>query len=213
MCTRFSYFVLVACLALAGTVHGADPKKASPRAAADDLTGKWKATAHYYDGRPWPGRSDQNEFAFQGGKAYQVGVMDGVLADAKIFGRYSVNSSKKPKEIDLVNVIEANLSSTRGNRGRKQIAGVIWMYVYEIRDDKLILCCADHAEVFAKKEADGKFYNESKRPTAISSANHVDMWVLKRVRPGSAEDVWTPADAEKWVKDRLSGDGMRVEAR
>ena len=75
--------------------------------------------------------------------------------------------------------------------------GGVWKCLYKIGDGKLIWCQYDHIELFGKKEADGKLYDETRRPPALNSANKAHMYVFKRVEPGSKDDVWSPSDIEE----------------
>jgi len=176
------------------TARGAESKKSSSpggEAAKDVLSGKWTAIEHDYDGKPWPGRS-RMLWIFQDGKAYEVALAGAFPRVVRIYDRYQIDSSKDPKQLDLV-----SLNTIPQRPGVKPLAGNVWKEVFEIRDGKLVMCYYDVAATYTRNKSDGKFYNESQRPTEISSANKVHMWTFKRVEPGSADDVWSLSDIGK----------------
>jgi uncharacterized protein (TIGR03067 family) len=222
MSARFRYVPFLACLALAGiAIQGATAPAAEKSAAAEDeaLNGKWTAVEHDYDGKPWPGKVDAY-WVFQGGKAYSVhGPLKGMDKNARynpnfvtVYDRCRFGPAKTPRELDLTVV----LKDSHPRAGQKPLAGMIWKHLYEIRDGKLILCYSDHAEIFRKKEADGKLYDESTRPPALDSAGRVHQWLFKRVEPGSAEDIWSPSDMEEQVSAyevaKPAGQGRSIRA-
>ena len=188
----------LAVISLAIVSAAAEVRASPPRAkvsADDEIVGKWTAIEHYFDGKPWPGRCS-GFWVFQDGKAYSPHLVGGPFDKNErynpravtVYDRYRVNRHRKPWGIDLF---------VHSPNHRNHSEGQLWKGVYEIREDKLILCDKGQIELFGQKERDGKLYDESIRPTAISSADHVDLWVFKRVEPGSAEDIWSPSDMEE----------------